>query len=100
MRLGRIVGTVVSTIKASGLNAFKLLLVVDIDPTKPEDTRDSAEICVATDLIGAGEGDVVLVSHGSAARIGDGNAAIPTDAAVLAIVDLVQAGAATTYRKR
>jgi microcompartment protein CcmK/EutM len=100
MRLGRIVGTVVSTIKASGLNAYKLLLVTNIDAKRPEDVEEKADIYVAVDLTGAGEGDVVLVSTGSAARIGEGNSAIPTDAAVIAIIDTIQAGSTTTYRKR
>jgi len=100
MRLGRIVGTIVSTIKASGLNAYKLLLVANIDANKPEEVEETADTYVAVDLTGAGEGDVVLVSTGSAARIGEGHSAIPTDAAVIAIIDTIQAGSTTTYRKR
>jgi microcompartment protein CcmK/EutM len=99
MRLGRIVGTVVSTIKSPGLNAYKLLLVRDIDAARPEGTEGTADIYVAVDLSGAGEGDVVLVSHGSAARVGEGHGTIPTDAAVIGIIDTIQAGSTTTYTK-
>lgn len=100
MRLGRIVGTAVCTIKAPGLNAYKLLLVTDVDANDPEAAAAASAIYVAVDLTGAGEGDVVLVTHGSAARVGAEHAAIPTDASVVAIVDTIRSGATTTYAKR
>lgn len=99
MRLGRIVGTAVSTIKMSGLHAYKLLLVADIEAREPEGQGAPDGIYVAIDLTGAGDGDVVLVSHGSAARVGVGHDAIPTDASVIAIIDTIQLGRETTYAK-
>jgi microcompartment protein CcmK/EutM len=42
---------------------------------------------VAVDLVGAGEGDMVLVAMGGAARETDQTRGVPTDAAVVAIVD-------------
>jgi carbon dioxide concentrating mechanism protein CcmL len=98
MQLGRVVGTVVSTIKASGLTSYKLLLV------SPFDSRVDGGECddmpfVAVDLIGAGESDVVLVSQGSAARVPDGAANVPTDAAIIAIVETVRFGDQATYSK-
>lgn len=69
MRLGRIRGTIVSTVKSSGLASHKLLLVSDVDPAEPQAAVESSKSYVAIDLIGAGDGEVVLVAHGSAARI-------------------------------
>jgi len=99
MRLGRIRGTIVSTVKSSGLASYKLLLVSDVDPAEPGGAVDSGRPYVAIDLIGAGDGEVVLVAHGSAARIQDGCQAVPTDAAVVGIVDSVQLGSKTTFNK-
>jgi ethanolamine utilization protein EutN len=99
MRLGRICGNVVATVKAAGLARYKLLVVRDVDAAAPLDLGGPGGDYVAVDLIGAGDGDVVLVVHGSAARIDHGAGAVPTDAAVVAIVDNVLVGAKTTFSK-
>ena len=83
MLLGRVVGQVVATVRSPGFDNVSLLLVQDTT----EDDRAGAT-CVAVDLIGAGEGDVVLVTTGSAARVAAG-ADTPTDRAVVAIADSV-----------
>jgi ethanolamine utilization protein EutN len=79
MQLCRVVGSTVATVKAPGLSQFKLLNV------KPE--RGEGPEFVAVDTVGAGEGDLVLVATGSAARSLAGTVDSPTDAAVVAIVD-------------
>lgn len=99
MKLGRVVGTVVSTIKAPGLNSYKLLLVTPLDDRPSDGRTGDSDAYVAVDLIGAGEGEVVLVCLGSAARIVTDAAKVPTDAAIVAIVDTVQIGARTAYSK-
>ena len=99
MQLGRVVGTVVSTIKASGLNAHKLLLVTPLEDESSEPALGGSNAYVAIDLVGAGEGEVVLVSVGSAARVAPGIDIVPTDATIIAVVDTVQFGARTAYSK-
>ena len=54
---------------------------------------------VAIDLVGAGEGEVVLVVRGSGARIPAEAAGAPTDCTVVAIADSVIRNGAVTYRK-
>lgn len=83
MLLGRVVGQVVATVRSPGFDNVSFLLVQD---TTDEDV--AGEVCVAVDLIGAGSGDVVLMTTGSAARVvaGPDN---PTDRAVVAIADSV-----------
>lgn len=95
MNLGRVVGTVVSTIKAPGLHAFKLLLVAPF----PGEPNANASPIVAIDLAGAGEGEVVLVTSGSATRLVSGAEAAPTDAAIVAVVDTVRLADRTLYAK-
>ena len=94
MKLGRVVGTVVSTIKAPGLHAFKLLLVAP-----PRCAGRERSPIVAIDLAGAGEGEVVLVTSGSATRLVAGAEAAPTDAAIVAVVDTVRLANRTLYAK-
>lgn len=97
MELGRVSGQVVSTVKQPGLHSYKLLLVAGIDPTTGEVT-DRVPY-VAIDLTGAGVGETVVVTRGSAARIGAGTEEVPTDAAVVAIVDSVVVEGAMTFSK-
>ncbi|GLR91698.1 EutN/CcmL family microcompartment protein [Bradyrhizobium iriomotense] len=98
MEIGRVVGTVVSTIKSPGLNSFKLLVVTPIAVTQEMTSPDDTATYVAVDLVGAGEGEIVLVTRGSAARIPDA-ADVPTDAAIIAVVDNVQIGSENAYSK-
>src|SRR5690625_4247715 len=67
MQLAKVLGQVVSTVKDSGLDSFKLLLVQDA--TGAGSSRTSGPVYVAVDLIGAGESELVLVTKGSAARV-------------------------------
>ena len=100
MRLAQVVGNVVATVKARGLERHKLLLVRHVDPSAKAPPPSGAEVYAAIDLTGAGDGDVVLIAQGSAARIDHGTGTVPTDAAVVAIVDSVLLGSKVTYQKR
>ncbi|MGZ4481657.1 MAG: EutN/CcmL family microcompartment protein [Gaiellales bacterium] len=86
MILCRVIGSAVSSRKDEGLVGCKLLVVVEIDPVTGEDRRD---IHVAADTVGAGEGDRVLVTIGSAARYTDATRDKPLDALIAGIVDEV-----------
>lgn len=88
MRLATVLGQVVSTVKQPGLENLTLLLV--------QDALDAEY--VAVDLIGAGTGEVVLVACGGAARVAAGDR-VPTDRAVVAIVDTVSRAGTVTYHK-
>jgi microcompartment protein CcmK/EutM len=79
MQLCRVVGSTVATVKADGLSDFKLLNVTPARGEGPE--------FVAVDGVGAGEGDLVLVATGTAARGLESTRDVPTDATIVAIVD-------------
>jgi microcompartment protein CcmK/EutM len=100
LRLAKVCGNVVSTVKADGLLRFKLMFVRDVDARDPASDSVVGTPYVAVDLVGSGDGEIVLVSHGSAARIDAGATAIPTDAAIVAIVDSTQLDARSTFIKR
>lgn len=104
VRLAKVVGQVVSTVKEPGLDGFKILLVEDLDPAECHEessrrTPFDGEAYPAIDVVGAGEGEVVLVTIGSAARIPVSSGQTPTDAAVVAIVDSVIVGGEVTFKK-
>ena len=104
MQLARVRGNVVASVKAPGLSAHKLLLLEAVAAGNPLGSGGSADAAqaayVAIDLVGAGVGEVVLVTLGSAARIDRDGQSAPTDAAIVAIVDSVQLDGKATFVKR
>ena len=80
MLLCKVTGSLISTRKNEKLKGCKFLIV--------EPLEDSIEtgIFIVADNIGAGTGEKVLVTRGSAARLVIGES-IPIDAAVIGIVD-------------
>jgi microcompartment protein CcmK/EutM len=102
MQLARVRGNVVASIKASGLASHKLLLLEAVQADEPA-ARDDAlapSLYVALDLAGAGVGEVVLVTLGSAARVDRDGQSAPTDAAIVGIVDSIQVDGRATFVKR
>ncbi len=102
MQLARVRGNVVASIKADGLSAHKLLLLEAVSAHEPQvelSTPQRYAAFVAIDLAGAGVGEIVLVTTGSAARVDTAGTVAPTDAAVIAIVDSVHIDGRTTFQK-
>lgn len=79
MILGTVKGNIVSTRKCSNLVGFKLLL---IEPYY----GDKSEIFVAADTIGAGIGELVLVTTDNTTQYAIDRSA-PIDAYIVGIVD-------------
>jgi len=87
MQLGRVIGTVVATRKEPRLEGYKLLVVRLQNP----DGSDAAGYLIAVDTVGAGAGERVLVVQGSSARMSRDGQDKPIDAAIVGIVDTVEA---------
>ena len=88
MKMGRVVGSVVASRKDPELEGLKFLLVRDLDVELGEE----GGYVVAVDAVGAGAGEVVLYSTGSAARQTALTDARPVDAVIMAIVDEYDVG--------
>lgn len=95
MLICRTIGTVVSTVKHERLHSRKLLLV----RRSSHDGKPTGESFVAIDTVGAGEGEIVLVALGSAARETDGTRSAPVDATIIGIVDSTAVGGKLTFAK-
>ncbi len=74
MKLGTVTGAVWATKKCPALTGSILLRV-----------RCEGSEHIASDLVGAGTGDTVLLAFGAAARLSQPDA--PTDAAIVGILD-------------
>lgn len=96
MQLAQVRGSVVSTQKDPNLQGVKLLLLQLID----EEGQLIPKYEVAADNVGAGIGEWVLVTIGSAARQVIRSDERPVDAAVIAIVDTVSVENGILYSKK
>ncbi len=95
MLIGKVVGSVVATLKDEKLDNRKLLVVqVHDQQNKPKD-----QYVVAVDSVGAGNDDMVLYATGSSARQTTITENRPCDAVIMAIVDSWDLGGANVYEK-
>jgi len=85
MKLGEIVGSVVSTQKLDFLKGKKLMVVKEIDI----DGNEYSDF-VAADTVGAGVGEYVLVVSGSSARRAFDNPESIIDSTIVGIIDSFQ----------
>ncbi len=88
MQLGRVIGKATGTAKDPSLSGHKLLVVDLVDGNGHIVTPHQ----IVIDAIGAGDGDLVLVATGSAARQTAPTRSAATDATAVAIIDEVTAG--------
>ena len=101
MFVGKVTGSLVSTQKVDAMVGYKLLVV---EPYRLNaDTRQSLETTgrtfVAVDLLGAGEGDFVLITQGSSARLTPETNKMPIDTVVIGIVDQVHVDHGCVYAR-
>jgi ethanolamine utilization protein EutN len=91
VKLARVVGTVVSTIKSPVFEGRALLLVDLLEP----DGREAGGYLIALDTVGAGAGETVLIlDEGTSARQIIGAPHGPLRTVVVGIVDAVEGPAA------
>jgi len=91
MFVAKVTGSVVATQKASSMVGHKLLVV---EPYRLEErSRDrlvsTGRTFIAVDTLGAGEGQFVLVTQGSSARLTPETKSLPIDAVVIGLIDTV-----------
>jgi ethanolamine utilization protein EutN len=89
MYLGIVKGTVVAERKAAGLEGQKLLLVQPVD----EQGVPVGELQAAVDTVQAGDGDLVYLVGSREAALACDPHFVPVDAAIVGIVDGIDAPA-------
>jgi microcompartment protein CcmK/EutM len=95
MRIAKVVGVAVATVKDQRLEGGKCLLVAAADPAGEAEGSPF----VALDMVGAGEGELVMIVEGSSARIASGDASRPVDAVIVGILDSLRHEGQMTYKK-
>jgi len=96
MLFARVIGNVVCTRKDEKLNGSKLLLVQPVDL----DGNPKGTPLVAIDVVGAGEGELVLIVQGSSARQTKRTEGNPVDCTIFAIVDFIEKDGKIIFRKK
>ncbi len=102
MFIGKVTGNVVSTQKVKTVTGRKLLLVqaMNVKGDAPGVLEATGRTAVAIDTVGAGEGELVLVTQGSSARLTETTGDVPTDAVIIGIIDAIQMKDQEIYKKR
>ena len=91
MFLAKVTGSVVSTQKVETMRGQKLLVVEPfrLDTTTRKSLTSAGRTFVAVDTLGAGVGEMVLITQGSSARLTPETKSLPIDCVVVGIVDRV-----------
>jgi microcompartment protein CcmK/EutM len=96
MKIARVIGTTISTIKDEKVRGSKLLIV------RQSDARGfpkAGSTFVAVDLVDAGEGDLVLIGEGSSARQTSLTKDCPVDAVIVGVLDSLHVDGEAYYLK-
>ncbi len=102
MFLARVTGSIVATQKVPSMTGFKLLTVEPyrVDPADQGKLVTTGRTFVVVDMVGAGQGEMVLIVQGSSARMTPETEKLPVDAAIIGIVDSVNLASKTIFSAR
>jgi ethanolamine utilization protein EutN len=101
MFLAKVSGSLVATQKVDNLRGHKLLMVEPfrLDADSRGKLVTTGRSFVAVDTLGAGIGELVLVTQGSSARFTPETKELPIDAVIIGIVDRVDAAGKCVFAK-
>lgn len=101
MFVAKVTGSLVSTQKVDAMVGHKLLVVEPyrLDPESRASLKTTGRTFVAVDTVGAGEGEYVLITQGSSARLTPETKNLPVDTVIIGIVDTVHVETRCVYAK-
>jgi len=101
MFVARVTGSLVSTQKTETMVGFKLLVVEPyrLEEKERKSLATTGRTFVAVDTVGAGEGDYVLITQGSSARMTPETKNMPVDTVITGIVDKVHVDQMCVYSR-
>ena len=95
MKIAKVVGVTVCSVKEPRLENSKMLIVCDTDQTG----KVSGLPYIALDVVGAGPDELVVVVEGSSARVAARESNTPVDAVIVGILNSLQFEGKTTFKK-
>ena len=101
MFVAKVSGAMVSTQKVESMTGHKLLVVEPyrLDAETRECLKTTGRTFIAVDTVGAGEGEFVLITQGSSARLTPETKNLPVDTVIIGIVDTVHVEEKCVYSK-
>ena len=101
MFIAKVTGSLVATQKVDTMVGHKLLIVEPyrLEAKQRKSIITTGRTFVAVDTLGAGEGDYVLLTQGSSARMTPQTKHLPIDAVVVGIVDQVHVDKNCVYAR-
>jgi microcompartment protein CcmK/EutM len=95
MKIGRVIGKVISTRKEENVNSLKILVVNYLD----ENLSDIGKTAACIDTVNAKDGDIVLLCSSSSARQTRITKNACTDNSIVGIVDIISIDKKNIYKK-
>ncbi len=101
MLIAKVTGSLVATEKVEAMVGYKLLMVEPyrLDPKTRVALVTTGRSMVAVDTVGAGEGEFVLLTQGSSARLTPETKNLPVDTVIIGIIDTVHVDHTCVYDK-
>ena len=101
MFVAKVTGAMVATQKIASMVGFKLLVVEPyrLEATERQSLVTTGRTFIAVDTLGAGEGDFVLITQGSSARLTPETKNLPVDTVIIGIVDKVHVESNCVYAR-
>jgi len=102
MFVAKVTGSVVSTQKVDSMIGQKLLVVEPyrLDTKDRQSLITTGRTFIAVDALGAGVGDMVLITQGSSARFTPETGKLPIDCVIIGIVDTVSIEKNNAYKRQ
>ena len=102
MFVAKVTGAVVATQKVKSMIGQKLMVVEPyrLEAKERQTLVTTGRTFVAVDTIGAGEGEYVLITQGSSARLTPETKNLPIDAVIIGIVDSVHVDSTCVYKNK
>lgn len=99
MFIAKVTGSLVATQKVESMRGYKLLMVEPyrLEAKQRKSLVTTGRTFVAIDMLGAGEGQFVLITQGSSARMTPETKSLPIDTLVVGIVDTVHVDQACVF---
>jgi ethanolamine utilization protein EutN len=101
MFVAKVTGSLVATQKVDSIVGYKLLIVEPyrLEAKQRKSLTTTGRTFVAVDTLGAGEGEFVLITQGSSARLTPETKNMPIDTVIVGIIDRVQVGQQSVYSR-
>ena len=93
MFVAKVTGSVIATQKVDAMRGQKLLIVEPfrLDPETHTKLVTTGRSFITVDTLGAGVGELVLITQGSSARFTPETKELPIDTVIIGIVDRIDA---------